>query len=135
MSKLREKSEFNILAANILLKQSLFAPSIHCSYYSCFQLMKFTIKYFFGEDYDTQVSNISNSLQGSHSYVISLMYKELTSLSNLEESRKFKRKIMDLKLLRAESDYDNIEIDFEKSDLAFKKANELRTYIINQFNL
>ena len=48
MSKLKEKAKFNLSAAEILQENNLFAPSIHCSYYSCFQLLKFTINDFFG---------------------------------------------------------------------------------------
>ena len=59
MSKLRQESDFNIDAASALLKQNLFAPSVHCSYYSCFQFLKYTIKEFFEEDYEPQAINIS----------------------------------------------------------------------------
>ncbi len=135
MSKLKQKSDFNIDAASALLEQSLFAPSVHCSYYSCFQLLKYTIKDFFGIDYETQAVNISTSKQKTHQYVVNYITNELKSLTSVIESRDFKRKINDLKQFRVESDYENIEISFDKGNEAFNKANEIRSYVINNFNV
>lgn len=135
MSKLRQKSDFNIDAANALLKQNLFAPSVHCSYYSCFQLLKYTIKDFFGVDYETQAVNISASKQKTHQYVVSYITNELVSLAGIVESQDFKRKIKDLKLFREESDYENIEVNSDKGNEAYNRANEIRSYIIKNFNV
>lgn len=135
MSKLRQKSDFNIEAANVLLEQNLFAPSIHCSYYSCFQLLKYTLNDFFGIDYETQAVNISISKQKTHQYVINYITNELKSLTGVIESRDFKRKIKDLKQFRAESDYENIEVDIDKGNDALSRAKEIRSYIIKNFNV
>ena len=40
LSKLKNKSSENIEAADILNKNGLFSSSVHCSYYSCYQLME-----------------------------------------------------------------------------------------------
>lgn len=135
MSKLRLKSDFNIDAASSLLKQNLFAPSVHCSYYSCFQLLKHTIKEFFDVDYETQAMNISATKQKTHQYVVNYITNELKSLASLVESRDFKRKINDLKQFRVESDYENIEVSSDKGNEAYNKANEIRSYIIKNFNV
>lgn len=34
-----------------------------------------------------------------------------------------------------ESDYENIEVNSDKGNEAYKKANEIRSYIINNFNV
>lgn len=130
MSKLRQKSDFNIDAASALIKQNLFAPSVHCSYYSCFQLLKHTIKDFSGIDYEAQSAEIYKQKQKSHQYVINYITDELTSLAGKFEARDFKRKINDLKQFRIDSDYENIEVNSEKGNKAFEKANEIRSYII-----
>ena len=135
MSKLREKSEFNIDAAEYLLKKSLYAPSVHCSYYSCFQLLKYTIKAFLGINYDVQTSNITSSPQNTHQYVVNYVCNELETFISFEESRKFKRIIKDLKQFRIESDYENIEVSLDKGDVALRKAKEIRTYLITNFNV
>ncbi|MEA3446912.1 MAG: HEPN domain-containing protein [Bacteroidota bacterium] len=135
MSKLRQKSDFNMDAAKVLLEQNLFAPSVHCSYYSCFQLLKFTIKDFFNIDYESQSANISFSKQNTHQYVVNYITNELKSLSNIFESRDFKRKINDLKQFRVESDYENVEVNYDKGNDAMDKAIEIRSYIIKKFNV
>ncbi len=40
MSILKSKSDINLMAAELLHKNSLYPSVVHCSYYSCFQLMK-----------------------------------------------------------------------------------------------
>lgn len=135
MSKLRQKSDFNIDAASALLKQNLFAPSVHCSYYSCFQLLKYTIKDFFEVDYETLAVNISTSKQKTHQYVINYITKELVTLAGIKESQDFKRKIKDLKQFREESDYEDIEVNSDKGNNAYNKAREIRSYIIKNFKI
>ena len=61
MTKLKQKSEFNFDAAKVLIDTNLYAPSVHCSYYSCFQLMKFALKDFCGINYDELYQRIGNS--------------------------------------------------------------------------
>ncbi len=135
MSKLKQKSEFNIDAAKLLIKEAYYAPSVHCSYYSCFQLMKFTIKDFSGIDYETQSVNISTTGQHTHQYIINFISDELKKFVGIEESRIFKRTIKDLKQFREESDYENIEVSYDKGQTALDKANEIRQYLITNFNL
>lgn len=135
MSKLRQKWEINIEAAKALLAKELFAPSVHCSYYSCFQLLKFTMKEFFEIDYETLSANISSSKQNTHQYIINYVTNELKSLSNKYESRNLKRKIKDLKNFREKSDYENTSVDYKKGNDAINKANEIRSYIIKNFKV
>ena len=137
MSKLRQKSTFNIDAAGILLTKNLYAPSVHCSYYSCFQLLKYTINNFFGIDYETLKGDIANTKphKGTHQYVINFIYTELYSLTSFRESRIFKRKINDLKQFRTESDYEEKEVLLDKGNKAYELAKEIRTYVIKNFKV
>ena len=135
MSKLKEKSEFNIDAAELLLSKYLYAPSVHCSYYSCFQLLKYTIKSFFGIDYETQAVNCSTSRQKSHVYVVNYVSTELSRFVSFEECRNFKRTIKDLKQFRVESDYENVEVSLDKGVEALRKAKEIRTYLKTNFSV
>lgn len=135
MAKLRQKSDFNISAAEHLINIHLYAPSVHCSYYSCFQLLKYTIKQFFGMDYETIAVNISSSHQKTHQFVINYVYNELVKFDGIKNSRDFKRSIMELRQFREESDYENIEIDLDKGKSALYKAVEIRQYIIKSFNV
>ena len=135
MSKLKEKSNFNIQAAESLEGQSLYAPSIHCAYYSCCQLLKYTINEFCGIDYQQQAIEISSSKQQSHQYVVNYITNELKKYVDFQVCRDFKRKIKDLKQFRIESDYENIEINTDKSQQAIGLAKEIRMYVIRNFNI
>lgn len=134
MSNLKQKSEFNLDAAEKLLKQTLYAPSVHCSYYSCFQLMKFTIKDFFKVSYEKQKIDTSYNTGGSHTYVIKYISSELKKIDR-RDGKDFQRKIKDLQQLRLESDYDDIQIDSSKGYLAHRKANEVRLLIMEKFKV
>lgn len=133
MSNLKQKSGFNKDAAEVLFTQGLFAPSVHCSYYSCFQLLKYIINDFFGVDYDVQAIEMRSEKLGSHQYVIKYINTQLKTLTDLKERRDFIRKIKDLKDYRLNSDYENISIDSDIGNRAIKKANEIRTYIEEKF--
>lgn len=135
MSKLRQKSDFNIDAAVHLLRDQYYASSVHCSYYSCFQLLKHTIKNFSGIDYDAQAKIISSSGQKTHQYVINHITGEINSCVGFEESRRFKRTIKELKVFRLESDYEDVEVNLDKSEKALRIAKEIRQYIITNFNV
>jgi len=135
MSKIKQKSEFNLAAAKLLIENNYYAPSVHCSYYSCFQLLKYTIKNFCGLDYDMQSKNISSSKLHTHQYIINYITGKLKEKVNFQESRNFKLKIKDLKQFRLESDYENIEIGFEKSNKAYRIANEIRDEINRDFRV
>lgn len=131
MSYLRQKSEFNITAAQFLIEKNLYAPSIHCSYYSCLQLLKVVVKEFIGINYDDQESEILSGNSSSHRYVIDKVLDEI-KIKNRFEYLDMRRNITDLKLFRERSDYCDIEIDISKSQNAFKRATEIRDYLTKQ---
>ena len=131
MTKLKEKSEFNIDAAELLIKQNLYAPSVHCSYYSCFQLMKYTLKNIIGIDYEEQGNQIRLSKQNSHNFVIHAIGKEIKR-RNPYDFRYFNNNIRELKALREEADYENVEILIDKSSMAYEKAKKLRLSLLKE---
>lgn len=130
MSILKEKAEFNKLATGLLYDQSLYAPSIHCAYYSCFQLLKYIIKTRLKIDYSKQEAEInSDSRIKTHSYV---RKKILDEISKIEKDPRtysnISNKLKDLQELRVNSDYKNIQIDEEMGSRAMLYSNELRNY-------
>lgn len=135
MSKLKEKSELNLTAAEYLINKDLYAPSVHCSYYACFQLMKYTIKEFFGMEYDELTDNIAKNRLNTHGYIIKYVLDEIQSNWDRFEYSKFSRKIKDLKNFREESDYDNIEISIDQSNKAFQYAKDIRNFLKSNFHV
>ena len=134
MSKLKEKSEFNFASAQLLIDNYLYAPSVHCSYYSCFQLMKFTMNNFFDIGYDKLNTRISvSTLGGTHSYVIHFFNNAVKKKNGYFDYKDFSRKIKDLKEFRESSDYDDVEITIDKSQKAKEYATDIRQYIQRNF--
>jgi len=130
MTFLKEKGEFNKSSADLLYKNSYYASSVHCAYYSCFQLLKYIIKVRLKIDYNQQETEIgANRRLNSHSYVTKKILDEI----NLHEKdvntfREVRTKLKDLQELRVKSDYRNLQIDESKGRMANQYSDELRKY-------
>lgn len=140
-SHLRYKSFSNKEAAELLIENEFYAPSVHCFYYYVLQ--------FFIDEY-AKISNISfeqiaietSKGKGTHNYIIEGIYKHIKStfseydqiLKNIELSnlQKLKREINDLKTFRVKADYHNVMIDRETS-LNAKKKTEYIIFKTNKF--
>jgi uncharacterized protein (UPF0332 family) len=138
MSILKEKSIFNIEAAKLLNDNNLFAPSVHCSYYSCLQLMKVAMLEFKGislKDLESEITNAKNTKNlNSHSYIIKEICDLLRNDSKADHSL-FERKINQLKKYRTKSDYEEVEITTTESLKAFDFAKEIRTQLKDTFHV
>lgn len=97
MPSIRNKSNENIKAANLLVNNRLFASSVHCAYYSCFQLSKYILDKFCGMSYNEQDIKTVDS----HIYVINSLDKNLLKishishldyLSNMNKLKRFRKK-------------------------------------------
>ena len=130
MSYLKTKSEHNLLAAEILIKNGLHAPSVHCSYYGSFQLSKYVLQEFFGIDYKKQEDELNQLKQdksgvtGSHEYVIIKLGAEIRNCSK-EAYLTFTNNIKELKKFRIESDYNDIPVSYEQSKKSLRLSTEL----------
>jgi hypothetical protein len=131
MSYLKAKSEFNKSAAELLYDNNLYAPSVHCSYYSCLQLIKFLVKDFMNIDYQDQKKESDHLKQNSHEYVIRKLLNEVHGLSRIDYLD-LRRNIYDLKSFREISDYENQIVDIDLSKKSIDKANDIRSYLIRK---
>jgi uncharacterized protein (UPF0332 family) len=131
MSYLKAKSEFNKSAAELLYDNNLYAPSVHCAYYSCLQLIKFLVKDFMNIDYPDQKIESDQLKQNSHEYVIRKLLNEVHGLSRFDYID-LRRNIYDLKSFREISDYENQIVDIDLSKKSINKANDIRSYLIRK---
>ena len=114
MGHLKNKSELNLGAAELLHQYSYYSSVVHCAYYSCIQLMKHTWLNSMGKS-DNDLRNLNNSSsQGSHEVLINQIKIFIQSKS--QNGRVFNRDILQLKRLRVNADYDEILIDSKKSN-------------------
>lgn len=130
MSFLIAKAEFNNSSADLLYNSSYYAPSVHCAYYSCFQLLKYLIKEKLKIDYKRQEIEIgADNRINSHSYVQKKIFDELQLREkNTLKFREIRTKLKDLQELRINSDYKNVQIDEALSRKAIQYSKELRNY-------
>jgi hypothetical protein len=114
MRHLKNKSELNLGATELLHQYSYYSSVVHCAYYSCIQLMKHTWLNSMGKS-DNDLRNLNNSSsQGSHEVLINQIKIFIQSKS--QNGRVFNRDILQLKRLRVNADYDEILIDSKKSN-------------------
>jgi hypothetical protein len=114
MRHLKNKSELNLGAAELLHQYSYYSSVVHCAYYSCIQLMKHTWLNSMGKS-DNDLRNLNNSSsQASHEVLINQIKIFIQSKS--QNGRVFNRDILQLKRLRVNADYDEILIDSKKSN-------------------
>ncbi|UAM99029.1 HEPN domain-containing protein [Polaribacter litorisediminis] len=122
MSFLNNKSDFNLEGAKVLIENNLFAPSVHCSYYSVFQKLKYKYITKASISYNVLTQNIIADKRNTHKYIID---EFCDFIQDRYKKRDIKNKINDLKAFRNQSDYDDIEINHSKSSLALAKSEEL----------
>lgn len=126
MGYLRAKSEFNIEASQLLIDKGIFAPSVHCSYYGCFQFIKYKLNAI-GVTYAYMSTEIAkDEKKKSHNYPIKLITDKITSKKDKYISKQINDDIKLLKSYRQLSDYDNSEVNYDMS----KKSLELSNGII-----
>lgn len=138
MSKLKEKSIYNIDAAELLQLKNLYAPSVHCSYYSCLQLMKVAINEFLDisfEDLEKEIINarITQKLN-THAFIIKRIGDNIRIASKVKHTE-FERNIKSLKRFRIRSDYENVEITATESNKAYFIAKEIRVQLKEIFHV
>ena len=134
MSELANKSNQNLIGAEMLFKNNLHAPSIHCAYYSCLQKMCDILIESYGYSADSLYSESSRNGIGSHEFIINKTFRNLTDKNNNHsESQQFKRQIEDFKRKRVDSDYKDSVIDYTKSSAAIaKKINSKLAQVFNE---
>jgi hypothetical protein len=137
MSFIKTKSDENIAIANQLISMTTpyYATSVHCSYYSCVQLMIHILI----EDFGKTESEIDNEPRAAnmafHNWIIDVFFREITIRRNPREAYQFKQKIGELKRARVNADYRNIAIIEQTSRIALQKAHQTINYLNTNFTI
>ncbi|MGB1217285.1 MAG: hypothetical protein ACPG5P_05390, partial [Saprospiraceae bacterium] len=101
---LLEKSRTNKIALIHLMDKGLFAPAIHCGYYSCMQKLMFILEYYYEISADDVAKALKWSKGGIHGHYIKEIAAKLQD-DNHRDGRDFKSKMTQLRDLRIKSDY------------------------------
>jgi hypothetical protein len=124
MSILKKKSYENQNSAQILLSNNLFSSSIHCSYYSCLQLMKHIL---FEEGLtETELKSRQDaSRRNLHEFLINHFIEGLRQNNLYRQYRNSIVKLPDLKYLRVNADYKEQEMRESDAQFAIDLANRI----------
>lgn len=121
---MKAKSEENIKAAELLIKERLYASSVHCSYYACFQLIIHVLLEKFNYDH------VDEGGRGSHNAVLNKFKSCLEKIDSKRRAKWFTDDMYDLKKFRNRADYSDEKID----DIFLKNVDDLCVKISNKLN-
>ncbi len=122
-SKFYNKSGLFESAAKNLLKSNDYIAIAHSAYYSCYMLMKhiWTTKM---NKTDTELIALTSQLQqGSHAVLINQICCYMTSSGMIV--RDFRNGIVQLREMRYDADYKDLNIDREKGEKAISLMTDL----------
>lgn len=128
-----KKSECNLESAEKLISYELYASSVHCSYYSCFQAV---VSYYLiktKKDYSSVKLDIKDNNKHTHTYFIDkicgIHLNTSKNPNRSRESKTLKDLYKNLKTLRVVADYDNEEISKSTAIKAFSNCNEFNNLL------
>lgn len=132
MPIMRKKAEENLSAAKLLIDNSMFSSSVHCSYYAGFQFSKHVLAICCGIDY----ANQENESRGkdSHYYVTSCLEKNLLNRSYRIAMADYNTYYSKLKRLRKKADYLQDAISSKEADNAYDCADKMITLLKNKYS-
>jgi len=117
MSNWKLKSKNNIKGAELLIRNSLYSSSVHCSYYSNVQLMLHVLFTDFNKsenEIESESKQSSIDEKGYHNWLKNTITRELIT-RDFMIVRDFNNLFGQLKALRVKGDYKNIIISKNKA--------------------
>lgn len=138
MGILKDKAELSFKTAGFLISEKYYNPSIHCSYYSCIQLMLdvFLEKLKISESMlETQAKTFMQvNRTGHHVFYIQKMRDSLLAKgATVLEINSWHNDLSQLKQKRETSDYSRVPCVPTEAELAKGKAKSVRDLITSKF--
>jgi uncharacterized protein (UPF0332 family) len=135
MPAIANKSDFNLQAAEELIKKNLYAPSVHCSYYGCFQKMKSILSQRLSIPYEKIDQTIATTRCGEHWYVRDTIIKDLSGKLGLSLAKNVDKYIKSLYRSRINADYKDVEIFSDTANEAMRISNDVITQLRKIYKL
>lgn len=130
----KEKSENSFKATNKLLQDSFCNTSVHCSYYSCLQLMYHILSEYLGMR-DDEIESESKDDKSSHVWLINKVTRQLKSIRSKEEARIFSDEVHTLKKNRIIADYGKSSINTDQAEKLRDLSYKINKYLTESFSL
>lgn len=113
-------------AAKILHDQGFLPCVAHTAYYSCFQLMKHIWLHSMLKTEDELGSEISQSHQGSHAYLLNAIANHIQqNQKQPDDSRNIRNLLPQLRSLRVKADYRDEDISSADSQKALALSQKI----------
>lgn len=139
MSEYIKRSLSNFESAELLIIDKKYPSSIHCVYYSTYQIMLHITKYILGTEWNSfqervyaSSLNDKKNKEETHNLTISFI-KENIEGTNDVFARIFASKIGILKRYRHTADYKEDIIDPKTAQITLKLSQELNKGLLNHF--
>lgn len=142
MATLKEKSATNMGSALVLTSNAeTCLSSVHCAYYSCYQLILYYLDTAFSYTDATRKKEYDNYLQttsalhklGSHEYWISKFTTLVRKPGNVFNSLTIDKNIRVLKEARTEADYQDTDFSKSRTDELYETARSTIQLIDKSF--
>ena len=135
-----EKSAENFIASRILFTSpnNYYCSSAHSIYYSLFQILKHLILYKYNLSESEIIErrrDVSGRLRSEHEFTIEFVRKRLHDNNDRFLARDVQTIVGELKELRTQADYLEIEVSYNKVKAAYEKADILHSKLKTKFNL
>ncbi|HLA54819.1 MAG TPA: hypothetical protein VK623_01860 [Flavobacterium sp.] len=141
MSEFIIKSLNNFESAELLIEKEKYSSSIHCLYYSTYQIILLITKYKLGDEWtafqDAKFAESLNSKERkeeSHNLTISFI-KENINKTDEVFGRKFDSKIGILKRYRTSADYKEDVIDLRTANISLGLSRNINDELLKHFGL
>ncbi len=137
MSDWKIKAEQNKKSADLLIKNSNYSSSVHCSYYCNIQLMLHILLTDFGKtqrEIDNESKRGSIDEKGFHNWLKNTITRELMN-RNFMIVRDFNNFFGQLKSLRISADYKNVLIIEQRAKNGLLLSNNITEILEERFTL
>ncbi len=134
MSNIKEKARENMVSADLLIKNDYRTASVHCLYYSCFQLSKYILKTYYDLDYSTQAKEIEEQKGNSHNYIIEKLFNFVNQDKGRLAAVDCKKHLKNLKLGRKKADYSDEKMSQNEIDDLKSAADSFNNICEINFN-
>lgn len=133
MSFLLDKSEQNKVAFNYLIEMNLNAAAVHCCYYSCIQRIIYILKEYYTDEYNSLIKGNKGGRGNTHRQYIMCISEKLSK--NSIERVEFRTKLLEIKDIRIDADYRDLEITSEQVEKVKDNFGEIQRKIKKVFKV
>lgn len=133
MTYLKTKSTFSYNSGETLQRSHIYSSIPHCAYYACIQLMKHILIKCLSKDERSMKVEMTNKKYNTHTYIIETIIDNL--ISRNINIREFRDEITQLKRLRNDADYMDLEVTSIEGTNSLTLSNRVQTFLKRNYTV